>query len=321
MARDPREAAAAVAQQTAAEVLGGDDEADERPRSRAAPQAVRNGARRMDPGDAEQMSWLTRAVEQHVTGLPRRYGDVRGLVLYDGETPVAEFDGGGEAAAEVAAFMVLRATLEGKRIALTLCPLARQPDSERITEVTRWRFFARPEAVTSASQADPDRAPSWGGAEALRLRDAHNHQLVQSLVAQNAQTANSMAAVLDAAARAMREVSETVNSTLKGVARTVEALAQRVTTAEESARTARADATDYARELLDAHRALETAVTRAERAEDATDREPVAVAVKEVSRELAGRFADAMGLPQKVNGAQQGAPVNGAQQGAPGGDA
>ncbi len=52
MARDPREAAAAVAQQTAAEVLGGDDDADERPRSRAAPQAARNSARRMDPGDA-----------------------------------------------------------------------------------------------------------------------------------------------------------------------------------------------------------------------------------------------------------------------------
>lgn len=317
MARDPREAAAAVAQQTAAEVLGGDDD-DERPRSRAAPQAVRNGARRMDPGDAEQLSWLTRAIEAHVSGLPRRYGDVRGLVLYDGDTPVAEFDGGGEAAAEVAAFMVLRSTLEGKRIALTLCPLARSPDSERITEVTRWRFFARPEAVTTAAQSDPDRAPSWGGAEALRLRDAHNHQLVQSLIAQNAQTANSMQAVLDAAARAMTATTETVNAVLKGVARTVESLAQRVTTAEELAREAGSDASAYRRELLDAHKALETAVSRAERAEERTESEPVALAVREVARELGGRVGDALGLPSKVNGAQQGAPVNGAQQGAQG---
>lgn len=316
MARDPREAAAAVAQQTAAEVLGSDDD-DERPRSRAAPQAVRNGARRMDPGDAEQLSWLTRAIEAHVSGLPRRYGDVRGLVLYDGETPVAEFDGGGEAAAEVAAFMVLRSTLEGKRIALTLCPLARSPDSERITEVTRWRFFARPEAVTAA-QADPDRAPSWGGPEALRLRDAHNHQLVQSLIAQNAQTANSMQQVLDAAARAMAATTETVNTVLKGVARTVESLAQRVTTAEELAREAGSDASAYRRELLDAHKALETAVSRAERAEERTESEPVALAVREVARELGGRVGDALGLPSKVNGAQQGAPVNGAQQGAQG---
>lgn len=294
MARDARDTAAEIAA-TAAEAMLEDE-----PRGRA-PQAVRDGRRRMDPGDAEQLAWLVRAIESHCAGLPRSYGEIVSLTLYDGESPIAEFDGGGQSAHDVASFLVMRATLEGKRIALHLKPACRSAKTGNVSEVTTWRFFARPE-LAQLAPSDPDRTPgAWGGSEAIRLRDAHAHQLVQALITQNSQHATALRDVLTAQSNAMAAVAQTVGDVLKGIGRTVDALSNRVASAENAVTIAQADARDYQRALVESTRTLESTIGRAERAESREDAEPVAIAVRSIAETLTHRAADAIGMP-RING-------------------
>jgi hypothetical protein len=278
-----------VAEAAAAEVVGEDD----RPR-RLAPQAVRAGARRMDPGDAAQLAWLTTTIEAHVTGLPRAYGDVRRLVVYDGDEPIYESEGAGGSAHELAQFLIMRATLEGKRIAIYIAPQCAD-HAGKVRQVCRWRFFARPEQLES--QADPERsAGAWNGESALRLRDAHNHQLVQALITQNSQHATAIQAVLEGQAKVMREVAETSASILKGIARVTESLSGRAESAEKRAHVAAEDSRDYQRALLDAHKAMADAASELEITRKELDAGPVNAAVKEFTRVASERVLERVGL-------------------------
>lgn len=278
-----------MAEAAAAEIVGD----EERPR-RLAPQAIRAGARRMDPGDAAQLAWLTTTIEAHVTGLPRAYGDVRRLVIYDGDEPIYEAEGAGGAAHDLAAFMVMRATLEGKRIALYLAPQCAD-ELGKVRQVCRWRFFARPEAMES--QADPERsAGAWSGDSAIRLRDTHQHQLVQALITQNSQHATAIQAVLEGQAKVMREVAETAASILKGIAKVTDSLSSRAESAEKRANVAAEDSRDYQRALIDAHKTMTEAGAELEIARKELAEGPVNAAVKEFTRVASERMLERVGL-------------------------
>lgn len=270
---DTRDRAAAVADQAAAAavIVQGEpvrmDHRVERARYAAAPS-----------GQAEQ---LADAVARHLAALPRKAGDVATLALYDGDTVVAEFEGGGGSAMDVAAFMCMRATLEGKRLSFFVVPCAPSGGA-----LTRWRFHARPDLVSDVVDSPAQSAGAWGAGEAIRLRDAHVHQLVQHLLEQQRVQGKTLAEMSGAMSSALRETTDAVTGVLKQMARTVEQLGARVRTAEDRADDATRERDDALRVVRETERTLDDAMATAERLKDENENAPERKAIEAVAAGL-----------------------------------
>lgn len=262
--------------------------------------ARRDGLSRVAPGESDQVEQLAAYIAAHCAGLPRRAGTIDHLVVYDGPAAVAEFEGGADASHEVARWLVMRATIEGKRIVHFVAPQCRHNENgEKLWEACRWKFASRPEADASVT-ADPSiSAGSWGGNDALRLRDAHQHQLVQHLLTQSQQQTSGLREMVDACAAQMRAHGEVANGLLKQMARMVEALAHRAGTAETRAADATAEAREMGGSVIELHKELESAISTADQLRQELDKGTEHAVVTTATRELTQAALSLVGLSKE----------------------
>lgn len=291
MSSDPRDAAATMAAQAAEVVVRG-------PRYDA-----RAEVSRYAPAPPNQVEQLTEAIVRHCSALPRRNGDVHYVVVFDGDTPIGEFEGGGGAAEDVARFMSLRATMEGKRLQLFVSPCR-----EDGSTITRWRFFVRPDdSATAFAAENPAHANAWNGNEAIKLRDAHQHQLVQQIIEQQRVQSKALTDMGEAMGRTLKETTEAVSGVLKQMSSMVEKLATRVQSAESRADDAQRELAETNRLMREQQQLLDEAANTLEREREKAENAPETVALKAAAKGITE------GLRIRIGGGATGNQVNGNQ--------
>lgn len=292
MSSDPRDSAAAAAAAVAGEIV-----------SRAPD--LRVGVARTATGDASQVETLAEAIATHCAALPRKYGVVDRMTVYDGDAPIGEFEGGGGAALDVARFLVLRATMEGKRLSFLVGVTAQ--GGER--EVCRWRFFARPDANGSpASAGDPSIAPGWNAIESAKLQAIHNHQLVQELIKQSREHAAQIGDVIRAQSETLRAIGTASAKVLDQLSAHAQEMGRRAHSAEERAATIAADARAIEKMSAEAIALADEATRAADEARRDRDADPTRKVVEGAVRGITE------GIKLKIAGvpAEQ-SPTNGSE--------
>lgn len=299
MSSDPRDRASEAAARVASDII----------MPHAPDQRV--GAARIATGDPSQVETLAEAIAAHCAALPRRYGVVDRMTIYDGDNPIAEFEGGGGSALDVARFLVMRATMEGKRLAYHVA--ATPQGSER--EVAKWRFFARPDAAGSPAPYLSD-ASSWNAIDALKLQSIHNHQLVQELITQSRTHAGQVSEMLRAQTEALKAIGDASTKILRQLTDHAERMGARTADAEDRAAAAQRDTAAHAAMNAEALALADEAAREAERlrreAEDDPTRKVVSAAAQGITEGLRIRIG---GKPAEVAAAEAGAAaaVNGNQ--------